>query len=113
MANRLTNTDGSRIGLLQFDMSDGEISGTVVLRVLPNTGYRLQADDDDDLILEARENGSGDPWTDLSTGIDLSSYPENVPVDFDLRCTAGNPLTDIRRVALHIAVVSQGAAAWS
>jgi hypothetical protein len=112
---RITNTNGKRIGYLSFDLSDNETSSTVVLRVIPAVGFQLQAlPVDVDVEIQARENGTADPFVDLATSpIDLSGYTPETPIDFDIRAVAGSPLVDVRRAALHIAVVSEGAAAWS
>jgi hypothetical protein len=112
--SRIQSTNGKRVGYLAFDLSDGETSGVVVLRVLPATGYSLQADADVDVEIQARENGTADPFVDLATSpIDLSGYTPETPVDFDIRAVAGSPLVDVRRVAINLSVASAGAAAWS
>jgi hypothetical protein len=112
---RLLTTTGKRIGYLQYDLSDGETGATIVLRVVPAVGYSLKAlPVDSDYQIQARENGSGDPWVDIAaTPIDLSGYTPETPVDFDFRVIAGAPLVDVRRVSVRLEVVSQGAAAWS
>jgi hypothetical protein len=113
--NRLLTTTGKRIGYLSYDLSDGETGATVVLRVIPADGYVLRASPaDDDVVIQARENGSGDPWTDIeATPIDLSGYTPDVPVDFDFRTVAGSPLVDIRRLALYLAVTKSAPALWN
>lgn len=110
---RLTNTNGKRIGYLTFDLSDSETSQTIVLRVIPAAGYILKASPVDvDVEIQARESGVGS-FADIATApIDLSGYPENVPVDFEFKAIAGSPLVDVRRVAISLSVSSSGAAAW-
>jgi hypothetical protein len=99
---------------MAFDLSDGEASGVVVLRVLPAVGYSLKASPGDgDIEIQARETGSGDPFVDIAASpIDLSSYTPETPQNFDFRAVAASPLTDVRRVSMFIGVVSQGAAGW-
>jgi hypothetical protein len=113
--SRITNTSGKRIGYISYDLSDGETGPTIVLRVTPDDGFVLRASPaDPDVVVEARENGSGDPWTDIEdTPIDLSGYPPGEPVDFDLRARAGSPLVDVRRLALYVSVTQSAAADWA
>jgi hypothetical protein len=112
---RITNTNGKRIGYISYDLSDGETGPTIVLRVVPASGFVLRASpSDDDVLIQARENGSGDPFTDIEgTPTDLSSYPDDVPVNFDLRAVASSPLVDVRRLALYVSVTKSGPAAWA
>jgi hypothetical protein len=111
---RITATTGKRIGLLSWDLSDNEISSVVVLRIIPAVNYKLQAIPTDlNVQLQARETGSGDPFVDIgATPIDLSGHVPEVAVSYDFRAVAG-ALTDVRRVAIRIQVVSNGSAAWS
>jgi hypothetical protein len=112
--NRLLTTTGKRISLLSFDLSDGETSDVAVLRVIPAVGFQLISDSDGDVEIQARENGTADPFVDIAASpIDLDGYTPETPVDFDVRAVAADPLVDVRRVALLIAVQSKGAAAWS
>jgi hypothetical protein len=114
MAERITNTNGKRIGYLNFDLSDGESSGVVVLNVVPAVGYELVASPTDaDVEIQARETGSGDPFVDIGASpIDLSAYTPETPVQFDFKAVAAATLTDVRRVAIFLAVSSQQAAGW-
>lgn len=110
---RITNTSGKRIGYISYDLSDGETGATIVLRVIPAGGLVLRASPADaDVIIQARENGSGDPWTDIEdTPIDLSGYTEEIPIDFDFRAVAGI-LTDVRRLAIYISTTKSSSANW-
>lgn len=111
---RITNTSGGRVGYVSFDISDSEVSSVVVLKVTPAVGYELVATPTDvDVEVQARETASGDPFVDIGASpIDLSSYTPETPVNFDFRTVAGSPLTDVRRVAIFVAVQSQGVAGW-
>jgi hypothetical protein len=112
---RITNANGKRIGYISYDLSDGETGPTIVLRVVPASGFVLRASpSDDDVLIQARENGSGDPWTDIEdTPIDLSGYTEEISIDFDFRAVAAAELADVRRLALYVSVTKSGPAAWA
>jgi hypothetical protein len=112
---RITDTTGNRISYMAFDLSDGESSSVIVLRITPAAGFFLSASPGDaDVEIQARETSSGDPFVDLATApIDLASYTPETPVNFDLKVVAATPLTGVRRVVLFIAVTSSGAAGWT
>lgn len=102
------------MGYLSFDVSDGEVSSTVVLSITPGINYLLKVSETDpDFEVQARESGSGDPFVDIgATPINLSSHTPETPVDYDFRIVTNSPLIDVRRVAVHLAVSSDGAAGW-
>jgi hypothetical protein len=112
---RITTISGKRVIIPGIDLSDGETSATFQLRITPADGFSLKASPSDvDVQIQARENGSGDPFTDIATSpIDLSGYTPETPVHFDVRAVASGSLVDIRRLALHIAVTKSAAANWS
>jgi hypothetical protein len=112
---RITSTSGKRIGYICYDLSEGETGATIVLRVIPADGLVLRASPADaDVIIQARENGSGDPWTDIEdTPIDLSGYTEEIPIDFDFRAVAAAELIDVRRLALYVSVTGSAPAQWA
>jgi hypothetical protein len=112
---RITNTNNKRIGLISYDLSEGENGATIVLRVIPADGLVLRASPADaDVIIQARENGSMDAWTDIEdTPIDLSGYTEEIPIDFDFRAVAAAELIDVRRLALWISVTGSAPALWA
>jgi len=114
MASRISNTNGKRVGYVAWDLSDDEVGATIVLRVLPTANYRLEATPVDlDCQIQARENGTADPWVDIGvTPIQLSGYTPEVWQAFDFRAVALSPLVDVRRVAIFLGVVSNGAVAW-
>lgn len=112
--SRITNTNGKRVGYLNYDLSDNETSATIQLRITPADGFSLKASPgDDDVQIQAREASSGDPFTDIAaTPIDLSGYTPETPVNFDFRAVANSALVDVRRLALFIAVTSNKSAGW-
>lgn len=112
--SRLTTTDGKRIGLLNWDLSDNETSSVVVLRVVPADGFFLKASPaDGDVQVQARETGSGDPFVDLAASpIDLSALTPETPVNYDFRAQVQGSLTDVRRLTAFIGVTTQSAADW-
>lgn len=111
---RLTDSAGNKIGYLPVDLSDGEETDVFVLTVTPADGFTFLATPSDaDVQIQARETGSGDPFVDLSTGIELSSYTPETSVDFDVKVVADDPLTGIRRVVIYLAVTNSEAAGWA
>lgn len=110
----ITDANGVRLGYVNFDLSDNEISEVMVILVTPAAGYFLSATpEDSDVEIQARETSSGDPFVDLSTSLDLSSYPPGTPVSFDLRVVAGDDLANVRRVTIWLAVTTSSAARWA
>ena len=110
---RITDTDGARIGYVAIDLSDGETSATFQVRVLPADGYFLKASPSDaDFEIQAR-TGMG-AFADIAASpIDLSGFPADVPVTFDVRAVAADPLVDVRRLVVNLAVVKSTPAAWA
>lgn len=114
MTNRLTTTDGKRVGYVSWDLSDNETSGITVLRVVPADGFFLKSSPaDGDVQVQARETGSGDPFVDIAaTPIDLSSLTPETPVNFDFKAVVQGSLTDVRRLVMFVGVTTQSAADW-
>jgi hypothetical protein len=111
----ITDSAGNRVGYCAFDLSDGQSSGVVVLRVTPADGHSLKATPADaDVEIQSRETGSGDPFVDIGASpLDLSSYTPGTPVNFDFKAVAADPLAGVRRVVIYLGVISQGAANWA
>lgn len=105
MIDRIKTQSGKRVGYLAWDLSDGETGPVAVLQIIPADGFYLTADEDDDVVIEARETGSGDPWTPIGASpYDLSSFDPEDPVLFDVRARVPGALTDVRRVRLGLRV---------
>lgn len=110
---RITDSAGNTIGYMAYDLSDGETTATIALTITPASGFSLSATPSDaDVEIQGRENGSGDPFADLATPVDLSGHTPETPVDFDIRVVAADPLTGIRRVPIWLAVSNAKALAW-
>lgn len=109
----LTDTLNRAIRYLPFDLVSGEQSTAIVIRVTPDAERTLRCGVSADVTFKARENGTADPYVDISTGLDLSGYPAGVPVDFDLICLATTGLTGLRRVPLAVVVTESSAAGWA
>ena len=111
---RITNVNEKPLSLLQFDLSDGESSPVVQVRVVPADKYSLKASPSDaDYQVQARENGSGDPFVDIATSpIDLSSYTPETAVLFDVKVVASTPLVGKRTAVAYLSVGSNGVAGW-
>ncbi|HEX8090034.1 MAG TPA: hypothetical protein VF762_14330 [Blastocatellia bacterium] len=109
----LLNTANKRISYITFEPVAGESSAAVTVRVTAAAGARLLSGQSDSVVLKVRESGSGDPYVDLSAGVDLSGYTPGASIDFDLICEASEELTGLVRVALFLGVVNSGGAAWA
>jgi len=111
---RITNVNEKPLSLLQFDLSDGQSSPVVQVRVVPADRYSLKATPVDAAYqVQARESLSGDPFVNIATSpIDLSSYPPETPVNFDVKVVAGSPLVGKRTAVAYLSVGSNGVAGW-
>lgn len=115
MSGRITNVNGSRVGLLQCDLSEGETSGTFILSVRPAVNYFLKATPSDlQCEIQSRRTTSGDPFQDIAASpIDLSALTPETPVSYDFRIVVtAVALGDVRRAAFFISAQSAGAVAW-
>lgn len=108
----VTDSAGRGSLYLTFDLAENEQSAPIALLVWPEPNSLLVSTFDADVSVEARETGSGNPFTDIAGGLDLSSYPAGVGVSFDFRLVAGTPLAGLRRVPLRVVVATRGAAGW-
>lgn len=110
----LTNLSGNQIRYVAYDLTAGETSESVTVRVTDvQPGTTLLSEQSDSVVLKAREAGSLDPYVDLADGIDLSGYTPGSSVDFEIVCAASEELTGLIRVALFLGVVTSGSAAWT
>lgn len=98
---------------LTFDVVAGETTASFPVKVTPDADRTFRSSSHALITLKARETGSGDPYTDLTTGIDLSGYPAGVPVSFDLICECSALLTGLVRATLALVVASTSAANWN
>lgn len=111
MAN-FTDEDGNSIGHVVYDLVSGETADVFVVTVTAETGRELTSGAHSAISLQAREHGSGDPYVDLSDGIDLTPFAPGT-AQFDVRAVA---LTVIGRVRASVFLGiqdAQSAAGWN
>jgi len=101
-----------RYSYVTFDLVAGETSTAIIIKAEAATGRTLQSGSHLKIRLKARETESGDPYTDLATGIDLSGFTPGV-VSFDLICEADASLTGLVRAPLALVTTINSAAGWT
>ncbi len=109
----ITNLTGEQIRFVAYDLTAGETSEAVTVRVTAQPSAMLLSEQSDSIALKGREAGTLDAFVDLAEGIDLSEYTPGEPVDFEIVCEASGELTGLIRVALFLGVVNSGGAAWA
>lgn len=97
---------------ITFDVIAGETTTSFPVKVTPDADRTFRSSSHALIKLKARETGSGDPYADLATGIDLSGYPAGTPVSFDLICECSALLTGLVRAIFALVVSSTSAANW-
>lgn len=71
-----------------FDLVEGETSDFIIITVTAAEGREFASGTSPIAVLKAREKNSGDPYTELADGIDMSAYPEGQNVQFEVVCEA-------------------------
>lgn len=107
----IRDEDGAVIGYLTFDLISGMESDPIVITVDIPVDGRLQAGSSAIFTVMARENGTVDPYVDLSVGLDLSGYTPATQVQFDLKVVA-EAVSGRLRDGVGLAAVAASAAGW-
>lgn len=111
MAN-FTDEDGNQIGHVVYDLVSGETADVFVVTVTAESGRELTAGSHTAIRLQAREHGSGAPYTNLSDGIDLTPFATGT-AQFDVRATA-LIVTGRVRASVFLGIQdAQSAAGWN
>lgn len=111
MAN-FTDENGDQIGHIVYDLVSGETADVFIATVTAESGRELISGSHSAVRLQAREHGSGDPYVNLSDGIDLTPFAPGT-AQFDIRAVA---LTVVgrKRAAVFLGVQdAQSAAGWN
>ncbi len=111
MAN-FTDEDGNQIGHVVYDLVSGETADVFIATVVAESGRELRSGSHSAIALQGREHGSGDPYVDLSDGIDLTPFAPGT-AQFDIRAVALNVSGRIRAQVFLGVQDAQSAAGWS
>lgn len=86
----MTDTNGQALTYVSVQLPESSDGGVLVVRVPCVAGMSLTADDDPDVRVLARENGTADPFQDLaSSPLDLTPYA-GADQDFDVKLHANS-----------------------
>jgi hypothetical protein len=110
---KVTDSAGRDVDYLPFDLRAGEETPVLVLKVTrERDGEKLVSQCSQPTLASylVRQTGSGDPFVDAASEIDLSGLPMDVATDFDVKAKAGNGITGVQRVSLSLVVSYQNAA---
>lgn len=109
----LRDTQARKIHSFPLDLNAGEevLLGPFV--VTPEDGAVLTREPLAEIDFYVRETGSGDPFVDLTTGVDLSGYQSGVNVSFDLKAVASPDLVGRFRGTVWLGILyRQVSAGW-
>lgn len=106
-----TDEDGNNIGHIAYDLTSGETSSVFVATVTAAAGRALRSGTHAALQLQARETGSGDPYVNLTDGIDLTPYAPG-SAQFDIRAVAQSVVGRVRASVFIGVQDAQSAAGW-
>lgn len=110
--SNFTDLNGDQIGHIVYDLVSGETADVFIATVTAEAGRELISGSHSAIALQAREHGSGDPYVDLSDGIDLTSFAPGT-AQFDIRAVA-LAVTGRQRAAVFLGVQdAQSAAGWN
>lgn len=99
------------IGYFTIDLVQGEILN-FILKVVAADGRTFKSGSPSGLTLTARETGSGDPFTSLVAGFDLSGFTPDDVISYDVRAT-GIQASGRAREAVFVGVINTPApAGW-